>query len=603
MNGNQQEFNVKEIAGEEPKKLGGKFKFQKRHLKIGLGIIIVLILVFTTITFLKGWFSISKSHVDLEIISSVEVSSGEEIEFAIRYQNNNRVALKDVRLIMDYPQGVYSLEGEELTQEVKELGTIPSKKGGTENFKIRLIGEKGSIKLLSARLSYQPTNINSHFENLASFQMNISSVLIGAYLTVPQKAINGEEIAYIFDYINDSNQDFSNVKVELNYPSGFTYKTAEPLPLENNIWQIEELKQGERGTIRISGILEGIEGENKTLGVSIGEIKNDKFLKYSQTTAVTQISSSPLIITLSLNDREEEINVDAKDVLNYKIEFKNNTDIALSQLILKAYLRGEMFNFRSVKLAQKGFFDSLNNVITWSAAGVPSLALLPPGESGSINFSIAVNENFPINDFNDKNFQISVQAELETLNVPPQFSLARLKVEKILKSKINSRVVLRTKGYYNETAANITNFGPIPPKVNQVTTYTIHWQITNTSNDLENVRVTAILPEGIEWRNVYTTLNKDTKLEYNERTKQIAWNIDKIPAATGFLIPAYELVFQIALRPSITQVGTSPVLIDESRLEGKDTFTGEAPEAFSTALATGLPDDLTISPQEGEVVE
>ena len=610
MDTNQENFNVTEIKPEEPAEFEAEKPkkpaqgLSKKHLKIGLGIIIVLILAFTVITFLKGWFSFSKSNVNLDIISSTEVSSGEEIEFVIRYQNNNRVALKDAKLIIDYPQGAYSLEGEELIQEVKELGTIPSKKGGTENFKMRLTGEKGSIKLLSARLNYQPANINSHFENFVSFKMNISSVLIDAYLTVPQKAINGEEVTYILDYINNSDQDFFNVRVELSYPSGFTYKTAEPLPAEeNNIWQTEEFKKGERATIRISGILEGIDGENKTLGVSIGEIKNDKFLKYSQTTAVTQISSSPLIITLSLNDKEEEINVNAKDVLHYKIEFKNNTDIALSQLILKTYLQGGMFNFRSVKLAQKGFFDSLNNVITWSAAGVPSLILLPPGESGSVNFSVAVNDSFPINDFNDKNFQISVQAELETLNVPPQFSLERLKVEKILKSKVNSQVVLRAKGYYNETTANITNSGPIPPKVNQATTYTIHWQITNTSNDLENMRVTAILPEGIEWRNVYTTLNKDTKLEYNERTKQIVWSMNKIPAATGFLIPAYELVFQIALRPSITQVGTSPVLIDESILEGKDTFTGEMLEVFSPAIATDLPDDLTISAKLGEVVE
>jgi len=618
MNNNQENFDIREIKGEEPSKFEAEKPkkpaqgLSKKHLKIGLGIIIVLILAFAVITFLKGWFSFSKGNVSLDIISSTEISSGEEIEFVIRYQNNNRVALKDAKLIIDYPRGTYSLEGEELTQEVNELGTIPSKKEGTEHFKIRLTGEKGSTKLLAVRLNYQPANINSHFENSASFKMNVSSVLIGTYLTTPQKAINGEEITYILDYINNSDQDFFNVRIELNYPSGFTYKTAEPLPVstqegkfsgENNIWQTEELKKGERETIRISGILEGIDGENKILGVSIGEIKNDKFLKYSQTTAVTQISSSPLIVALSLNDKVEEINVNSKDVLYYKIEFKNNTDIALSQLILKAYLHGGMFNFRSVKLAQKGFFDSLNNVIIWSAAGVPSLALLPPGESGSVTFSIAVNENFPINDFNDKNFQISVQAELETLNVPPQFSLERLKVEKILKSEVNSKVVLRAKGYYNETTANITNSGPTPPKVNQVTTYTIHWQITNTSNDLENVRVTAILPEGIEWRNVYITLNKDTKLEYNERTKQIAWSINKIPVATGFLIPAYELVFQIALRPSITQVGTSPILIDESTLEGKDTFTGETLEAFSPAIVTDLPDDLTISARMGEVVE
>jgi hypothetical protein len=192
---------------------------------------------------------------------------------------------------------------------------------------------------------------------------------------------------------------------------------------------------------------------------------------------------------------------------------------------------------------------------------------------------------------------------LETLNVPPQFNLERLKIGAILDSKVNSRVVLATKGYYHETTSNIDNFGPIPPRVNQETAYTIHWQITNTSNDLENVRVTAILPQGIAWKNVYTTLNKDTTIEYNDRTKQIVWNVGKLPAGTGFLIPAYELVFQIALRPSIIQVGTLPVLIDESSLDGRDTFTGENLESFSPAISTELRDDPSIGFGNGKVVE
>ena len=179
----------------------------------------------------------------------------------------------------------------------------------------------------------------------------------------------------------------------------------------------------------------------------------------------------------------------------------------------------------------------------------------------------------------------------------------RLKIEKVLSSKVNSKVVLQAKGYHNETSVNINNYGPIPPKVNQTTTYTIHWQITNTSNDLENVQITAVLPQGIEWQNRYVTLNKNTRLEYNERTKQIVWNIDRIPAGTGFLIPAYELVFQIALKPSIIQIGTTPVLIDESSLNGKDTFTEETLESFGSAIATNLPDDVSIDSRGGRVVE
>ena len=609
MNNNQKDFNIKEIKGKEPtdfslKKPEKKFRSKKRYLKIGFGVVIVIILIVVGTSFLRDRPSFSKDRIELEILAPTEISSGEEIEFTIKYQNNNRLSLKDARLIIDYPQGAYSMEGNELAQEAIELGDILPEREETKDFKIRLTGEKGSIKFLAVRLNYQPENISSRFENFISFKIHISSVLAGLYLTVPQKAISGEEISYILDYINISGEDFFDLKIELNYSLGFSFKSAEPEPSEgNNIWQLEELKKDERGTIRVSGILEGPEGENKVLRASITKMENGKVLKYTQTSSITQISSSPLQILLFVNGEEKDRSLNPGENLRYKIEFKNNSDIALSQLVLKVYFQGEMFDFKTLKLEERGFFDSLNNVITWSAAGISSLALLPSEESGKVRFSLSTKKNFPIDDFNDKNFQISVRAELETLNVPPQFNLEKLKIEKITTSRFNSKVVLQAKGYYDETTANISNFGPIPPQVNQTTTYTIHWQITNTSNDLENVRVTTVLPQGIEWQDVYTSLKEGAELNYNGRTKQIVWEINRIPAATGFLIPVYEIVFQIALRPSIIQVGTIPVLIDESELEALDTFTEEILESFGSAIGTNLPDDLSIGTKESRVVE
>lgn len=602
---NQQEFGVKEIKDEELQKPTPR----KRYIRMGLAIIIGIIVIFATIAFFRGWFSFSfsKDRVELRIDAPTEISSGEEVEFAIHYKNNNQVALNDVRLIIDYPQDAYDVEGNELTQEIFELDRILPEEEGVEDFKARLTGEEASIKSFTIRLNYQPENISSHFENFVSFKISISSVLIGIYLTVPQKAISGEEVSYSLDYINNSDQDFSDLKIELDYPSGFSFKTAEPQPAsqpeKNNIWQLKELKKSERATIKISGILEGVEGENKALKASIGRIENDKFLKYSQASSTTQISASPLLISLSLNNETEETNVNLGEKLRYKIWFRNNTDIALSQLVLKVYLDGELFNPRTLNLGERGFFDSLNNVIIWSAAGVSSLALLPPGDSGEVIFSLGLFKSFLIEDFNDRNLKISVRAELETFNAPPQFNLERLKIEKILTSKVNSQAVLRAKGYYNETTSSINNFGPIPPRVNETTAYTIHWQVTNTFNDLENVQVTAVLPQGIEWRDVYTVNREGTELKYNERIKQIVWKINKIPAATGFLIPVYELVFQVVLRPSITQIGATPVLIDESSLEGTDAFTGEILESFSSAVATDLPDDLSVDRGEGRVAE
>jgi len=63
------------------------------------------------------------------------------------------------------------------------------------------------------------------------------------------------------------------------------------------------------------------------------------------------------------------------------------------------------------------------------------------------------------------------------------------------------------------------------------------------------------------------------------------------------------LVFQVALTPSVTQVGITPVLIDESKLKTKDIFTGETLESFDMAIATDLPDDSSVGFGMGQVVE
>lgn len=602
----QQDFSVKKIKVEDSKSKKSKpeFRIKKKHLKVGLGIVIFLLILIAGIAFLKGWFSFSKTKVELEITGPTEVASGEEVKFDVRYSNDNRVSLKDAKLIIDYPHGAYSLQGEELTQQVFDLETISPKQEGVKQFEIRLTGEKGSIKPLRVRLTYQPENISSEFENTALLKPEIRSVLIGLYLTIPQEAINGEEVSYTIDYLNNTDREFNNLRVELIYPSGFSFQQSQPEPAkENNIWEIENLGPEQRGTIKVSGTLEGLEGEKKILKTFISKVENDKSLQYSQADSITTISSSPLLLSLSLNNQEEVNSVDPGEKLNYKIEFKNNTDIALSQLILKINLKGGGFDFQNLNLQQKGFFDSLNNIITWSAADVSSLALLPPNQSGEVKFSVSIAENLTINSSKDKNFEAIAEVELETVNVPPQFNLDKLKVRKTFISKINSNVTLGTKAYHNESSADITNFGPIPPQVNKTTTYTIHWQITNSSNDLKNVRVSAVLPQGTVWRDVHSSLSKNSHLEYNQRTNRVTWTIDSVPAGTGFLIPAHELVFQIALRPSITQIGTTPVLIDESSLEAEDSFTGETLEAFSHAIATDLPDDSLIGIGDGEVVE
>ena len=236
MDNNQQDFALKKVetsADKKPEKdkkpaqgwsaSGRRFRFRIKYLGIGLATIVIIVLIFVAANFIKGWLSVSfsKDKVGLEITAPKEISSGEEIEFSVFYQNDNQLTLEDAKLVIDYPQGAYSLEGNELTQEIIELGSILPKVKEVKNFKIRLAGEKGNIRTLAIKLNYQPENTSSRFENSTSFKMNITAALVGIYLTAPQKAISGEEISYSLDYINNSDQDFSDLKNRARLSFGF----------------------------------------------------------------------------------------------------------------------------------------------------------------------------------------------------------------------------------------------------------------------------------------------------------------------------------------------------------------------------------------------
>ena len=579
--------------------------FNKRNLPKTSAIIIIVGVLIIIGAVLWGRGSFTRSKIELNIKISDSIASGEETLLVVEYKNNNRVALNDVHLRMNYPPGTFSLDGKEAYQEDKNLGTIGKKAEGSQEFRVRFLGERGSIKNIVARLEYRPENINSKFENEVSLKVEINTVLIGIHIEGSEKAVAGKEVSYSIEYENKTEETVNNLRIKLEYPDDFSFKSAEPAPKskdETSVWEIGSLRPGEKKTINLSGVLNGQEMENKVMRGYIGVMDKGNFLQYSQSEFVTQISLAPIVLAISSDEMVDNCKIDTDQTLRYKIGFKNNTDVALSELILKAQLKDGVFDVGTIDLNDKGFFDSRTNIITWSGADIPGLTLLGANQSGEVDFSIRIKKDLPIAGFNDKNFTANVIAEIQTLTVPAKFAGTELKFEKELSCKINSRLGLNTKVYYNESSSGIYNTGPIPPRVDKTTTYTVHWQVSNVSNDLENVRVKATLPQGISWTNYQINRSNRGQISYNDRTKEVIWDIGKVSAGVGITMPMYELIFQVGLTPSINQVGQSPTLINESTIEGKDMFTENNLTNSTSAVNTGVPDDSGVGFSGGRVV-
>ena len=139
-----------------------------------------------------------------------------------------------------------------------------------------------------------------------------------------------------------------------------------------------------------------------------------------------------------------------------------------------------------------------------------------------------------------------------------------------------------------------SNTGSIPPKANEPTTYTVTWTVTNSANPLSSGVATAQLPTYVEW--VGTASPSSELISYDNTSRTITWNFGQVPAGAGVTGPARVVAFQVRLKPSTSQVGTSPDLVLPVSVSAKDTFTGDTLTTTKLAVSTLLENDPGFPP-------
>ena len=568
------------------------FNPRQKKILIIASIIFLSVVILSSAGFYFWLTSFKKSSVDFNISGPTQVSSGESVTYQISYWNNTNQILQNAILAIRYPQDSLVTNGKSI-QNI-DLGNIGVGGGGKQEISLAFIGLDKSIQKLQATLSYKPQNTTSTFENEAVKEVAINGSALIIDFKAPENVLPNTRNSYLIYYKNNSGKVFESVSIEARYPQNFIFVSSNVTPAKsNNTWNLGDLNPNEEGEISFFGVLKN--AENANFEFDIGVRLNDKFFKVKHISSQVSLTALPIEINISVNN-ESNINVNPGDFLQFKISYKNNASIALSDIVLHASLDGLMYDFSSLKTT--GFYNGQDNTITWNAGNVDEFRDLKPSSSGELEFQINVKPLYIMRTFRDKNFLLSVLATMETLTVPPSLAIKSLSVSNDLALKVNTKAELKTKGYYFDK--NIKNSGPLPPKVNQTTTYTIHWLVSNYSNDLDNVIVKTILPEGVSWLNKKAGSGAAT-LEYNDRTNELIWNIGKISAGVGVLLDSYEAIFQVALTPSIKNVNNVMAVIGNSNLTAEDTFTGINIEAAALALKTDMPDDSGVGFQKSVV--
>ena len=165
--------------------------------------------------------------------------------------------------------------------------------------------------------------------------------------------------------------------------------------------------------------------------------------------------------------------------------------------------------------------------------------------------------------------------------------------------KIISDVGFSAKAFYY--SGPFKNAGLIPPKVEKETSYTISWSVSNTANNISKAIIRSTLPSWMRFMGLVSPVDED--LAYSPSTREIVWNVGRIPKGAGITGAGRSVFFQVAFIPSLSQVGTMPFIINDAFLTGYDDFANVDVRVNKMSLTTQLNSDTIFPPSGGTVVE
>ena len=554
--------------------------------------------------FFNGANLISADNIDIVISGPVSIPGGELVTFDIVAKNNNKIELKTVDMTVDFPAGTTNPDNpsQVLKQYSKVLGDIPQ--GGSVNDSVRAIifGEENLQKQVAVTLTYGVKGSTSVFTKTKTYDVLVNSSPIRTDVSVLKEVISGQEFDIKVELSSNSKEPLRGIVFEAIYPFGFNYISSSLSPISgNNIWGIGDIPVGGKRAFTIKGTLSGENDELRVFNFNVGAKSSSNPAKIGtpyislQRESIIQKPFVSLNIDIAGNSENKDYIGQFGRSSNVSIRWFNNLPTIVSNMKVVARIEGSAYD-RTKVTPDSGYFNSADDTITWSQQTNPEFESVGPGDSGTLSFNIE-----PV-DFGRggkvvTNPQILINASVsgrrtQETNVPLSVTASTKRSISVPSSVDLSARIVRSTGPFQNT-------GPIPPKVDQTTTYSVIWSVTNTTNSVRDVVVKATLPPNVKWLNNIEP-SSETVL-YDENSGLVTWNVGSIEASKPNSSARKEIIFQVSFTPNVIQLGNVPTLVNNMSLTAIDNFTNTSLQSRQDQLTTRYSTD-SVYKQGDELV-
>ncbi len=575
-------------------------KIMKKFFLVSIGFF-ALATVVAGVIWWRGSNIISGENIVIDITAPNAVAGGEPFETKLLVTNNNKVAIEAATLFLEYPEGFYNVNDKSAIPRIsKNLGPIAPGVTIAESINVLLYGEENTQKDVSVILEYRMAGSNATQKKLGAYAIKISSSPVNVKLGILKEASSGQDIEMLIDVESNSQISQDNLLLSVAYPFGFLFKSAEPAPTYGiNVWNIGTLEAQKKRLIKIRGIIEGQEGEEKITKVSIGarSEKDERLIgvAYNTTTETLSVTKPFLSMDIAVDgSRSPEYSVSFGKAIRGDVFWQSNNPTKITDVIIEVKLRGEALNRFSVYSSSGGFYRSIDDTIVWDKTGDPALSVIEPGAKGGMSFSFSPITLGVDAVRNIKNPEITLEVKARARRASDVGVSEEVTTFASRKIKIETDLRLAVKGLY--FSGPFTNTGSMPPKAENETTYTVVWTVRNASNNVSNVSVKTTLPIYVKWLGKISPEGED--ITYNNSGAEVTWNVGRIPAGG-----TRESAFQISFLPSLSQINTAPNLTGDSFLVGFDDFAKTELSERKGPVRTIISSDPQFSSSQGSVVQ
>lgn len=520
----------------------------------GVGVLVFI----AALAFSYTWYQSHRPPTDgtgvLDMNVPDKTASGEAITIELTYENQDTVSMRTSKVEVVYPDGFEFQSANPAPTSGDTtwvIDNLASGRGGKIYITGQLVGEVGTQQTVSAFFTYRPENLNYDFQESVQKSISITSSTIGVTVDNPDQVRSGQEVEIVAEFKNNSKTPLKNIEVKATPPAGFSVSSTDPSVDSTNdlTWRFDELQPDATETVTIKGVVTGDSGQEQAFTFQAGFVEIDgRFNIQIEKQALMLVINPSVELAL-----KAPATVAPGEELEYEIKVNNTSDIELKEVKLRLLLTGEFFTEDSID--------------------VPVIETLKANSSEQVTVSTTLKSGIDARDLNLTGVvsvrSVKVDGEQTTISGT---ATAKTAVEGSLSFSGQAR-------YFDDDLNKIGD-GPIPPKVNQQTTYVIWWDIISGPSDLKEVNITATLPADVTFE------SGDTNIAFDKKTHTVSYTGSTLSAGD-----TKHLEFLVSIIPTEDDFNGLMVLVEAATAQAIDTSSDDTLTADAERLTTNLVGD------------